>query len=188
MHSGSNALLSDQALFGGCGRLLGQYRSVGAALRAYERRCYPLGLARVIRPAQKELRAALSLVPVEVLESYLDDLLDLELEDARLFIELPGAPTLNIPNMIGAVVGACLFGGALALLNQTSPLTATLLGGLIASIVFGYCFSRHNAARRMRFANIISQEANRRRGHPRDGTPRNPVMNFPRFTPLTPVH
>jgi hypothetical protein len=187
MHAGSNALLSEQAMFGGCGRMLVHYRTIGAALRTYERRCFPLGFARVLKPAQKELRAALSTVSVEVLESYLEDLLDLELEDARLFIDRPGAP-LTTPNIFGAVVGACLFGGALALINQTSPLTATLLGGGIASAVFGYCLSRHQASRRMRFANIISQETNRRRGNPRDGIPRNPVMNFPRFTPLTPVH
>ncbi|NDC37322.1 MAG: hypothetical protein EBZ48_04645 [Proteobacteria bacterium] len=188
MHSGSNAAEATRALFGGCGRLLIQYRTIGAALRDFERRSYLPSFARIQRSAHKDLRATLSTVPVEVLESYLDDLLDLELEDGRLFIERPGVRAPNAARLFGAVLGACLFGGALALLNQTSPLTATLLGGIIASAMFGFCLSSHPASRRMRFANIISQEANRRRGNPRDGMPRNPVVQFPQFTHLTTVH
>jgi len=187
MASGSAAFDSQKSLFGGCERLLVQYRAIGAALKRYEHSCMLPGFSKVMRSAERELRISLSPIPVEVLESYLEDLLDLELEEGRLFIEQPGVP-LTSTKMVCILAAFGILGGTLGLVAKTTPITSTLLGAAIALLFFLFCLSKHQTTRRMRFANLISKEANRRRGNPRDGIPRNHVMRVNRFSPLTPVH
>lgn len=182
MHSGSNALDITRSAFGGCNRLLVQYRTVGHALRTFERRSWPFGLNRVRRPAEREFRLAVAYVPIEVLESYLEDLLDLDFGEERLFIEQPGVQ-LSFPNLAAIALGFCILGGAFGLMADESPLLSTAVGCVLALSIFAFCLSRHQATRRMRFANILSQEISRRRGSTRDNS-----VRFDGLSHLTPVH
>ena len=162
MITGSNALNTERSPFGGCSRLLLNYRTIGAALRSFERRSWPFGIAQSRYIAEKDFRIAVAYISVEVLESYLEDLLDLDLGEERLFIEQPGVQ-ISFPTLAAVAMVFCLLGGALALMAQTSPLLSTLFGCALALLVLGVAVSSHQATRRMRFANLLSQEINNRR-------------------------
>ncbi len=159
--------VSDQtpSPFAGCNRLLEQYRQTGAALIRYER-----NLFGTLVPGQRQLKdlsVAVSFVPVEVLESYLDDLLDLGVSDESLFIKRPQpsvkALTIGILGAITLVVGLATE------LPDTStawgfPLLLVLMfcAGLASAFYF---LPRTKIVRRFGFATAVSRVIASRRGH-----------------------
>ena len=165
---GSSAINVDRSFFGGCNRLLLQYRAIGSALRAHERRTAPFALVPQKNAAMRDFGAELAYVPVEVIESYREDLLDPDLGDERLFIELPGIQ-LSFAHLGIVACGFCLLGGSIAMALAENPFLSVSLGCGFALLVLAIGFTRHRSTRRMRFASLLTYEINRRRGGTREG-------------------
>jgi hypothetical protein len=149
--------------FAGCNRLLEQYRMIGRGLLACER-----GACAPLIPSARNLRdfsAAVSFVPVEVLETYLDDLLDLGVSDESLFIKKPklswrGRTLLTV--LATALVGAlCAWHGDLTKAVMPALLAVTFLAGIASTM---YLLPRTKAIRRFSFATVVSREIGQRRG------------------------
>ena len=155
--------------FGGCNRLLGHYQTIGAALLDLEdsQRRYGGGAA-----ALTAFREGVSFVPVEVLESYLDDLLTLAVREETLFIqrEFDSAQLLSA----GLPIAGLLVAIAGGLYASSQGASAMLSFALTVSLALPFAVLWHyvprGATRRVRFAQVLSQEIARRRGHdgPRD--------------------
>lgn len=152
--------------FGGCNRLLEQYQQTGRALLEYERRT-----CGALIPGQRhnrEFGQSVSFVPVEVLESYLDDLLDVGVTDESLFIKkLQPAKRALVLSAIGlaafAVSAVEVLSGA-TLASLTALIVVTFFSGLGAALYF---IPRMKVFRRFNFATVVSGEIARRRGHDR---------------------
>ena len=170
--------------FGGCGTLLGHYKSVGSALLDYERKISKR-LYYVLYPSYKldqQFSTAVSFVGVEVLESYLDDLLDLNISDESLFILRPWASwqrislgvSFGIIAMLGAAAYSLLDAGGLALFSCA----ATLSMAIICTVLI--CLPRPKILRRFGFATLLSHEILRRRGNDGRGNRRS-VLSLSEF-------
>ncbi len=152
--------------FGGCNRLLEQYQSVGSALVEYERRIS--GALIPGRRLNREFGEAVAFVPVEVLESYLDDLLDIGVSDEGLFIQKlkPAKRSLILSGVgivaLGTSVFRVLNGATLA--SVTALILIAFLSGLGGALYF---IPRMKVFRRFSFATVVSGEIARRRGHDR---------------------
>jgi hypothetical protein len=129
---------------------------------------------------QAEFQEGVCLISVEILESYLEDLLDRDISNETLFIRRKGIlPPLNW----------FALGGILASLScgLYAASTGVLLGLSLAVTIFfssPFVIIWHispgwGVARRMFFAQIISQEITRRRGGSHIGTVTTP-WNEPR--------
>ena len=149
---------SESHPFGGCDRLQRQYQSIGTGLLVFEE-------SPQTTNNQREFQIAVAFVPVEVLESYLEDLLDVRKSEAKLFIETEH----------GWVQGfsVCLAGLLLAmgigLYAATTGASLVLSFALTVCIGFPfallwYAFPKAGILRRMRLAQVVSQEISRRRG------------------------
>lgn len=157
---------SDVHPFGGCNRLLEQYQQVGRSLIAYERR-----VGGALIPAQsfmRDFRTSVSFVPVEVLESYLDDLLDLGVSDDSLFIRRPRTSRRALALLMLSAVTALY----LVVTAEITPsavslpvvVTVAFLAGLGSALYF---LPRSKVVRRFSFATVVSREIASRRGHDR---------------------
>ncbi len=150
--------------FGGCNRLLEHYRQIGKSLLDYEVRIS--GSLMPGRRYNREFGQAVVFVPVEVLESYLDDLLDVEVQDESLFIKKP-RPAKRA--LLLAAVGLCTLvasfyagreGGSFV--SLTVLLAITVFAGMGGALYF---LPRLKILRRFSFATLLSGEIARRRGH-----------------------
>jgi len=163
------APLADDTLrspFGGCNRLLEQYQQTGRALLDYERR-----LCGALIPGprfSREFGHAVAFIPVEVLESYLDDLLDVGVSDDSLFISKlkPAKRALALSAIGVTALGASAFevSGGATLASLTTLILVTFFSGLGAAVYF---IPRMKVIRRFSFATVVSGEIARRRGHDR---------------------
>ncbi len=157
---------TDPHPFGGCNRLLDQYQQTGLALIAYERR-----VGGALIPAQrymKDFRRGVSFVPVEVLESYLDDLLDLSVSDESLFIKKSSlsSKAVGLVGLCAATVGYVVWVGREA--EQAVSLSALVLVAFFAGLASAlYFLPRTKVLRRFSFATLVSREIAARRGHDR---------------------
>lgn len=149
--------------FGGCNRLLEQYQQIGRALLAYEQ-----VLCGALIPAQRlvrEFSTAVAFVPVEVLESYLDDLLDLGVTDESLFIKKPRPAKRAILLMATALIGlcgaVCVWEGDLTAAFLPALLVTTFLAGIGSAMYF---LPRTKVIRRFSLATVVSREVASRRG------------------------
>ena len=163
----------EQHPFAGCTRLLMHYQQTGSALMSYERRNSHWLFNSFIPPreCEGEFSVAVSFVPVEVLESYLDDLLDLNVTDASLFIVRPRHTRLAlILSTIGAI-GASL-SMTYSSADPTTLLIPALMGVLfLVGIVAGlYLLPRTKVFRRFTFATLLSHEISKRRGNDKPWT------------------
>ena len=122
-------------------------------------------------------REGIASVPLEDLESFLEDLLDLSVQEEVLGIQRdrPWFYSLKVLSfgILGAVAGGlyCVSVGASVLSSFSLTL---ILGAPFGSIL--YLTPRIGLMRRMRFARIVSSEVNRRRG--KDENNRNPLFLF----------
>jgi hypothetical protein len=152
--------------FGGCNRLLEQYQQVGRSLLDYEQR-----ICGALIPGprfSREFGHAVAFVPVEVLESYLDDLLDVGVSDESLFIRkvkpAKRALALIVIGLAAFATSAVevLHGATLA--SLTALILVTFFSGLGAALYF---IPRMRVLRRFSFATVVSGEIARRRGYDR---------------------
>lgn len=153
-------------LFGGCNKLLNQYKSIGSELLKFEG--HVASYAYTSRVAQQEFREGIAFVPLEVLESYLEDLLDLEVPEEKLFIR---RESFNIPPVYVAFAGLLLAMG-LGIYAASAGASFFFSFALTASLSFPFAYmwqsTRSSVGRRMRFAQVLSQEVSRRRGRDKD--------------------
>ncbi|MCB0331886.1 MAG: hypothetical protein KDD55_00235 [Bdellovibrionales bacterium] len=154
---------SARQFFGGCPRLEEQYRTIGKALEQFEK---TNGRFRTPSPSSvKEFRQSLVFIPVEVLQSYLDDLLNLDVKPEQLFIthDAFGSRIAWVALFgMGLAVGLGLFaasGGATLLLSFA--LTVCIA---CPFAVLWHLSPREATVRRMRFAQLLSHEISKRRG------------------------
>ena len=149
--------------FGGCNRLLDQYQQVGRALLEFEDCvCGTLGSSKAYLA---KFSAGVSFVPVEVLEAFLDDVLDLGVSDESLFIRKRRPALRAILLLITGIT-------ALGLLMVPAPeisgaptlpllMLVIFLAGLGSAMYF---IPRAKVLRRFNFATLISREISHRRG------------------------
>ncbi len=168
--------------FGGCGRLLEQYQTVGAALLGVERNIG--GVRSLLDPlisAVNLMSGGVSFskivisnfqehvvtVSLEVLESYLDDLLDIDVPEANLFIarKYPGL----VPSLVSILgMGLAISFGMYCVAHGAKfeiALLLTIFAALPFAVVWHFA-PRERVARRMRFAKLVALEVQRRRGGP----------------------
>jgi hypothetical protein len=152
--------------FGGCTKLLSHYRQTGAALLAYERVVCgsPIPAHRHVR----DFGHAVAFVPVEALESYLDDLLDLGVHDDSLFIKKsqPAKRALFLVGLCLATLSYLVFATMTGAASAALPLliVVTFCAGIGSALYF---LPRTKVLRRFSFATVLSREIARRRGQDR---------------------
>lgn len=150
-------------LFGGCDRLMSLYQTVGEALIAFENRISP----RSVR--EGAFREAVAFVPLEVLESYHEDLLDPGVRDEKLFIK---AARYRLGITAAAFCGllAAVAIGVHAATTGTSLLVSAALtiGVALPFAVLWHYGPRGHVLRRMMFAQVVANEIARRRGRGKD--------------------
>lgn len=150
--------------------VLRDYRIIGTALLRLERdRRNITGLTSSW--SLRCFREDVAFVSVSVLESYLEDLLDVEVTDERLCIATSGwrvrLEHLSALGLLGAL--AC----GLRLVSSGGSLVGSFLLTLVLALPAGILWHlapRNGLARRVSFAQIVSQEIFRRRGIDRDGS------------------
>ncbi len=163
--------------FGGCSKLREQYRLVGQAFLEFERQCSVLSsvfpLSPVVRGRphpSRGFQTGVAFVAVEVLESYLEDLLDLDVSDDVLCIprrrRLLNSSVTSLLGLAGSFALGVYAASAGASLFVTFALTLSV--ALPFALLWHFTPSE-GLARRMAFAQILSQEIARRRGADRDG-------------------
>ncbi len=152
--------------FGGCNRLLEHYQQIGRSLLDYERR-----ICGALIPGQRynrEFGQSVIFVPVEVLESYLDDLLDVGVQDESLFIKKPRpakrALFLSSVGVAALTLSFCLGRDGASFGTLTVLLVVAVLAALGGALYF---IPRLKVLRRFSFATLLSGEIARRRGHDR---------------------
>lgn len=154
--------------FGGCNKSLNHYRTIGQTLLKIESGGLYYGYSS--QRTVQEFREAVAVVPVELLEAYLEDLLDRRVNQDILFIARPGIwnslDILTIASLLGSVV----VGMYLSLQSHSA-----LVGGFatlslaLPVITVWFRSPVGNLARRLTFARILSREIARRRGSDKDG-------------------
>jgi hypothetical protein len=148
--------------FGGCRNLEAQYAAVGRALLAVEQQIFS-------RRNQLLFRESVAFVPVEVLDSYLEDLLDTSVVDEKLFIERErGWLTNHLVLLLG--LGIALVLGYFAYTQGASESLSATLSLLLFLPLLGawYLSPRAGLLRRMAFARVVSREVAYRRGQDGD--------------------
>ena len=150
------------------------YHSVGMALLAYEKEA-PLLLRVFHKPATANLRVALSFLPDAILDSYLEDLLDLDILDKDLFIAVP---SLSPRKLLVALPFAGLFAaGGIGFYLSTLDLPYSFCVAVIVfcSIPFALLWEwvPRFSNRRLFFARLIAAELSNRRGHRMIGKKKN---------------
>lgn len=166
--------------FGGCNRLLSHYQTVGIELLRIESRG---GIG--------SFREGVAFVPVEVLESYLEDLLDLGVKEETLFISRD-FQWFRSRHVLAAGLFAALGTGLYAASTGASLPVSFCLSALLSipcAILF-HGAPKIGLVRRMSFAQILSGEISRRRGRDRDSDTESSrslfreVLGGPRRAPL----
>jgi hypothetical protein len=150
--------------YGGCRRLRNQYSNIGQALLGCEQLPRVKGVDRnddLTRLFHQEV----AFIPTEVLESYLDDLLNLGRTERELYItpEKSCLARRKTCGLVAAVVVAAVFLGTWmdGYLALAVPV-AVALGAIFSLLWIVVPYS--SMSRRIKFAQIVSQEVTRRRG------------------------
>jgi hypothetical protein len=158
---------SFEPTFGGCKQTVDYYRMVGAALLRYEQRAGELFVPSFV-PSQKlqaEFSTDVAFVRVEVLESFLDDLLDLKTSDESLFVRR-SRPSWRAFALLAVLCGGLIGSWAFAPVDGLGLLLpASLFGVFVAGAASVFYFvPRARVFRRFVLAKVLSQEIARRRG------------------------
>lgn len=148
------------------------YRTIGSALSQYEQGTPRYSYRSVA--GFSEFREGVAFVGVEMLDSYLEDLLNHEISDEYLFISRDVNPSFLHTRALrlgGVMLPIALFlVFAEEIMTSSTPL-ALFVGMLSVLPLVAFCmFPQLRLARRMRFARIVQQEISRRRGIDKDGS------------------
>jgi hypothetical protein len=152
--------------FGGSSQLRHHYRIIGAALLKFEADTSDYNY-RSFEPACA-LRENLAFLPVEVIESYLESLLDPEVSESELFIGRTAGGWASALVSLAGLMGAIGLGLYAATSGASLMLSFALTVCLaVPFAVLWHYYPKGHLARRMSFARVLSEEIARRRG--RDG-------------------
>lgn len=175
------------------GLLARQYSIIGSELLSYESSASTLVsvLEFAIQSRWSEQEASrqerfqhgVSFIQLAVLESYAEDLVDLECKDDELYIRSKYA---SIGKMLFVWLGMvfALTSGSLAAFSGGTFLFSLLITTLVA-LPFGmywHVSPCSGVARRMNFAKILFREISRRRGGDGDFIPPTPVFSVDRHS------
>jgi hypothetical protein len=163
--------------FGGCNDSLSQYKIIGRALIMVEQESLVYGYGS--QRAVQEFRERVASVSVEMLESYLEDLLDSQVALDLLYIARPGFwKSVDLLTVI-SLLGSCAVGTYVSLTSGAPlvGLSSTLLLALPVVTVWHRSPFGH-LARRVSFARIVSKEVARRRGSDKDGSAESANTGF----------
>lgn len=143
-----------------------QYRTVGHELIAFEARGSILWVTGDSNENHLEFRRGVSFVPLEVLSSYLDDLLDLDVSDEKLFIKQHSRSSLFSFSLALTVclVGIWCYLLSSNLLPHYQGLTLVLSPAFALLILGVSMIAPYRSLRRLRFARVVSREISRRKG------------------------
>lgn len=149
--------------FGGCNLLLSQYKSIGTELSRFEEIGGQYGYRSEV--AYRGFRQGVAFIPNEVLESYLEDLLDLNVSEEKLNVGFFRPRLIPIIISLCGLIFAVLLGlNAASMGISTGPSFAlTVLVGVPFAFLWHRC-PKSRLARRMGFAKLLSREISRRRG------------------------
>ena len=149
--------------FGGCDKLLNHYKTIGETLLSIEAQY--LYYAYGSHAVQQEFRERVSFVSVEILESYLEDVLDRSVSLDFLHIVRPGIWNRFDILTIISVICAGAAGAYLSLYSHSSLIGVLVTCSLVLPVLIVWFRSPFGTlARRVGFARIISHEIARRRG------------------------
>lgn len=160
------ALIKEEPhFFGGCNTLLQHYQTIGSELCNLDTGWARYGLTR----NYENFRLGVTVVPIEVLESYFDDLLEIDVPEERLFIK---RRTVSHMFQIFAIVGlvAAFAWGLWSVARGASPIVSFVLTIFMSApfAILWHFSPRLQLIRRLGFARIVSQEIFRRRGGGKD--------------------
>lgn len=150
--------------FGGCNRLLNHFQVIGAALLEYES-------SRSDR-SERDFGVAVAFVPIEVLESYLEDLLSLDVSIDRLYLSYEEPSLLSLCFAIAGMI----FSVGLGIFAASTGASLFLSLALTICLAFPFAALWHFAPRagimrRMRLAQVLSRHISHRRGGDSDEGP-----------------
>jgi len=160
----------------GCNNLLNQYSLIGMELLRYENSSK--NLMPVPESGILAFRQGVCCVPVEVLESYLEDLLDIEATDESLFIIPEKTNRLSSIITITGLLIAALISFAVAQ-SAGSLISAFVLMFMLSAplgVLILHYGPKHRALRRIKFARVVSLEIARRRGRGRGAVARSNLL------------
>lgn len=145
------------------GNIREHYKRIGNALLTLEP--YEGIYSYLTHKSSESLAARVSFIPDEVLESYLEDLLDFQIDDIRLYIQTKDyTKRYNLIAILGLFL-AMAFGLILAY-SGNSFLIA--MSGMLLIVIPSGCIwhlaPKIAPNRRLFFARLISQELDRRNG------------------------
>ena len=147
-------------------QLCRHYHTIGLALLAYEREA-PVLLRSLHERAAANFRVACSFLPDSILDSYLEDLLDLSVTDKDLFIATSGfSPRrLLVAFPFAGLLSAVGLGFYLSTLDLPYSFCVAVI--LLCSIPFALLWEwvPRSTNRRLFFARLIAAELSNRRGH-----------------------
>jgi len=166
--------------FGGCSRLTQQYRLIGRGLTRIEKKHGRFG--RITKESQDHFHTTVAFIPVEVLDSYLEDLLEVGTRSEQLYLK---------KDTVGIWFGICAFlglTGALIAGLWSAASGASLSFSFLLSIaivspfaVLWHLSSKESYLRRLRLARVLSQEISGRRGRGNEVLEDTVSTIFPNF-------
>ena len=120
----------------------------------------------ILKRSPETLQSNLAFVSNEILQSYLEDLIDFTISDESLYIyRRYFLRTYNLVSIFGLIV-AIIFGLKLAYSGASFPLAMlTVLSIAIPSGVIWHLAPKMTPNRRLFFAKLLNQELNRRNGN-----------------------
>ena len=155
--------------FGGCNTLLSQYNIIGTALTDCEKLTNRFHNNSQI---YKKFHETVFFIPVEVLESYREDLLDIDITESKLFINQKSitdkfSSYFNLTSLSFLLLFIIsLSFGIYNLFQSGSVFTSLIISSvvLLPYIFFIDLVPNNKIIRRVRMSKIIMQEINSRKG------------------------
>lgn len=159
----SSALTGSNHPYSRSGKLVSDYRTIGTELLRYESGTRSYGYQSF--SAFTGFREGVAFIAVEVLESYLEDLLDIDISDDALFIRMRGFRVRSTHWALAGLLGAVTVGLYAATTGASLPLSLAVTVALAFPFAIVWHFApRDGLTRRVGFAQILSHEISRRRG------------------------
>ncbi|MDC0358864.1 hypothetical protein OAO01_08615 [Oligoflexia bacterium] len=157
-HLDQSSSTGERRPFGGCRKLLGNYKAIGFALLQFED-------SSKGDAATEEFRVDVSFVSIEALEAYLEDLLDLKISEDILFLNQDKFRLRASHFFPVGIAGAMALGIYAASRGASLLLSLSLALFMAVPFALFWQLSPHGkTARRMLFAKVVSHEISRRRG------------------------
>lgn len=140
--------------FGGCRRLVADYRAIGISLLRYEHACAALLVGTNSMRALNELRVDVASISTETLESYLDDVVNPSLPLEELYLV---RGKINLLSGRGITLVALAVAGLVGIVTAAAdfPLATSTAAAPFILVAVLFALSRNRTIRRLRFAHAL---------------------------------